>query len=49
MSYWKGVHKEGFLTYPSQLCINRRGEIFIADTNNNRLQVFALKDSSADL
>lgn len=40
--------KEGFLNYPSQLCINSREEIFIADTNNNRIQVFALKGSSGD-
>jgi hypothetical protein len=32
--------KEGLLSYPSQICINDRGEIFIADTNNNRVQVF---------
>jgi sugar lactone lactonase YvrE len=36
--------KEGLLNHPSQLCINRRGEIFIADTDNNRVQVFALKE-----
>jgi hypothetical protein len=43
------VHKEGFLTYPSQLCINARGEIFIADTNDNRIPVFTLKGNSRDL
>jgi DNA-binding beta-propeller fold protein YncE len=32
--------KEGRLNYPSQMCINSKGEIFIADTNNNRLQIF---------
>ena len=32
--------KEGLLSYPSQMCINDRGEIFVADTNNNRVQVF---------
>jgi sugar lactone lactonase YvrE len=36
--------KEGLLNHPSQLCINRRGEIFIADTDNNRIQVFAVKE-----
>ncbi len=34
--------KEGLLNYPSQLCINSNGEIFIADTRNSRIQVFAL-------
>jgi sugar lactone lactonase YvrE len=32
--------KEGFLNYPSQICLNTRGEIFIADTLNNRIQIF---------
>ena len=32
--------KEGRLNYPSQMCINNRGEIFIADTNNSRVQMF---------
>ena len=36
--------KEGLLNYPSQLCINSSGKIFIADTNNNRIQVFAVKE-----
>ena len=36
--------KEGRLNYPSQLCINRRGEIFIADTLNNRIQIFSRID-----
>jgi len=36
--------KESFLNYPSQLCINSRGEIFIADTINNRIQIFAVKE-----
>lgn len=34
--------KEGRLNYPSQLCINRSGEIFIADTLNNRVQIFTI-------
>jgi len=33
---WKG----GLLNYPSQLCINNKDEVFIADTNNNRIQIF---------
>jgi DNA-binding beta-propeller fold protein YncE len=36
--------KEGLLNYPSQLCISSGGQIFIADTNNNRIQVFAVKE-----
>lgn len=31
---------EGFLAYPSQICINGRGQAFIADRGNNRVQVF---------
>jgi hypothetical protein len=34
--------KEGLLSYPSQMCINSRGEIFVADTNNHRIQIFAM-------
>ena len=33
--------KEGLLRYPSQLCINDSGEIFVADRENNRIQVFS--------
>lgn len=33
--------KEGLLRYPSQACISASGEIFIADRENNRIQVFA--------
>ena len=32
--------KEGLLNYPSQMCLNDRGEIFVADTKNSRVQVF---------
>jgi tripartite motif-containing protein 71 len=32
--------KEGRLNYPSQVCINGEGEVFIADTRNNRVQIF---------
>jgi sugar lactone lactonase YvrE len=31
---------EGLVNYPSQLCINDKGEIFIADRGNNRVQIF---------
>jgi len=34
--------KEGSLSYPAQMCINRKGEIFIADTNNSRVQIFLI-------
>jgi sugar lactone lactonase YvrE len=33
--------KEGLLNYPSQICLNDRGNIFVADTSNHRVQVFA--------
>jgi sugar lactone lactonase YvrE len=32
--------REGLLNYPSQLCINNKGEVFVADTKNNRVQIF---------
>ena len=32
--------KEGLLNYPSQICINNAGKVFIADTHNNRVQIF---------
>jgi len=32
--------KEGRLNFPSQICATGSGEVFIADTNNNRIQVF---------
>ena len=31
---------DGVLYYPGQLCINARGEAFIADRSNNRVQIF---------
>ncbi|MBI5408999.1 MAG: hypothetical protein HZA14_06505 [Nitrospirae bacterium] len=37
-----GGFKEGLLNYPSQMCINDNGDVFIADTNNNRVQIFML-------
>ena len=32
--------KEGRLNYPSQMCISGDGEVFVADTRNNRVQIF---------
>lgn len=32
--------KEGRLNHPSDMCINRKGDVFIADTSNNRIQIF---------
>lgn len=34
--------KEGFLYYPSQMCVNQRDEAFIADRGNSRVQAFAI-------
>ncbi len=34
--------KESLLRYPSQVCINNSGKLFIADRSNNRIQVFTL-------
>jgi sugar lactone lactonase YvrE len=33
---------EGLLYYPSQMCINEKGEAFIADRGNSRVQIFSL-------
>jgi hypothetical protein len=33
---------EGLLYYPSQICINEKGEAFIADRGNSRIQIFTL-------
>jgi sugar lactone lactonase YvrE len=33
---------EGLLYYPSQLCLNDKGQVFIADSGNNRVQVFSI-------
>jgi sugar lactone lactonase YvrE len=33
---------EGALYYPTQLCINGKGEIFIADRSNSRVQIFTV-------
>ena len=35
------------LYYPAQICISRSGNIFIADRNNNRVQIFRSSDSSS--
>ena len=34
--------KDGLLNYPSQICMNSKGEVAIADTNNSRVQIFKL-------
>ena len=34
--------KEGLLNYPSQICLNDSGEIFVADTKNSRIQIFSI-------
>jgi sugar lactone lactonase YvrE len=36
--------KEGFLRYPSQICISDNGEVFIADRGNNRIESFAIAE-----
>jgi hypothetical protein len=33
---------EGLLYYPSQMAINEKGEVFIADRGNSRVQIFSL-------
>jgi len=33
---------EGLLNAPSQMCINGKGQAFIADRGNSRVQVFSL-------
>jgi len=33
---------EGLLYYPSQICINEKGEVFVADRGNSRIQIFTL-------
>ena len=35
-------YKEGWLRYPSQLCITEAGELFVADRENNRIEVFSI-------
>jgi sugar lactone lactonase YvrE len=36
--------KEGFLRYPSQMCITEEGSVFIADRGNNRIEAFSIAD-----
>jgi hypothetical protein len=33
---------EGQLYYPSQMCVTEKGEVFIADRGNSRVQIFAV-------
>jgi hypothetical protein len=33
---------EGLLYFPSQMCVNEKGEVFIADRGNSRIQLFLL-------
>ena len=33
--------KEGQLRSPCQLCVNGKGEVFVADRDNNRIQIFS--------
>ncbi len=33
---------EGLLYYPSQMCVTEKGEVFIADRGNSRVQVFSI-------
>jgi hypothetical protein len=33
--------KEGQLRYPCQLCVNDKGEVIVADRDNNRVQIFS--------
>jgi sugar lactone lactonase YvrE len=34
--------EEGALNHPSQLCVNEKDEVFIADRDNSRIQIFRL-------
>lgn len=34
--------KPGFVAYPSQICLTGKGEVFIADRDNNRVQIFEM-------
>lgn len=33
---------DGLLYYPAQICLNDRGQVFVADRGNNRVQVFSI-------
>lgn len=35
---------EGFLRYPSQICITKAGSLFVADRGNNRVQIFSIQE-----
>ncbi len=34
---------DGYLAYPAQICLGEEGDLFVADRQNNRVQVFAMK------
>jgi sugar lactone lactonase YvrE len=34
--------KDGLLRYPAQLCLNEKGEFFVADRENSRVQIFKI-------
>jgi len=34
--------KEGLVRYPSQICVSDRDQLFIADRENSRVQIFTL-------
>jgi hypothetical protein len=34
--------KDGFLRYPAQLCVNDKGEVYVADRENSRVQIFTV-------
>lgn len=34
--------REGLLHYPTQMCINSNGDFFIADRDNNRIDIFSI-------
>jgi len=36
--------KDGFLRYPSHMCINDSGNVFIADRGNNRVEAFLIAE-----
>jgi hypothetical protein len=38
--------KEGELRYPSDICIDDKGALFLADRGNNRIQLFKIEDES---
>lgn len=36
--------KERLMNHPSQMCYNGKGEVFVADTSNSRVQIFSASD-----